>query len=402
MHRIALFAAILALCLVPAGAAQAQFGAPNAPDGLTQPPPPPPPEAETFDDGGLSTLQPVLIFGGAALVLALIAFVIVRDARRAAPVDERRGATAPPAKAKAGVGDRPTTRAWPRSAPASARRPSAPSRRRERPPAAQEEPPAVRIVALSAAGYCHPPCRSISTTRPHAGPPARERRGDRLRQPLRARRDRPPPGGRRGRPARPARGLRAARDRRHRRLRAQQRAGDGLPQRRDGRRHHRRPGAVSQRDPPPPAAHRGGGGRALQAHRAGRPGGQGADDQLQPRARRLDRQEVPAERAAAAGPHPGGHLRPDPRDREVRLAARLQVLDLRDVLDPPGDPARHREQGAHDPRANEHRPARAQDPAHAPHALGQARPRPDRRGDRRRPPSCRSSRSSRWPTSRAR
>ena len=160
-------------------------------------------------------------------------------------------------------------------------------------------------------------------------------------------------------------------------------AGDGLPQRRHGGRHDRRARPVSQRDPPPPAADRGGGGRALQAHRAGRPGGQGADDQLQPRARRLDRQEVPAERAAAARPHPGGHLRPHPRDREVRLAARVQVLHVRDVLDPPGDPARHREQGAHDPRADEHRPARAQDPAHAPRAGRQARPRPDRRGDRR-------------------
>lgn len=89
MHRIALFAAILALCLVPVGTAQAQFGAPNAPDGLTTPPPPPPQEADRFDDGGLSTLQIVLIFGGAALVLALIAFVIVRDAHRAAPAGDR-------------------------------------------------------------------------------------------------------------------------------------------------------------------------------------------------------------------------------------------------------------------------------------------------------------------------
>ena len=103
MHRIALFAAILALCLVPVGPAQAQFGAPNAPDGLTEPPPPPPQDADRFDDGGLSTLQIVLIFGGAALVLALIAFVIVRDARRAAPVDERaRRDGSNPSHAKAG------------------------------------------------------------------------------------------------------------------------------------------------------------------------------------------------------------------------------------------------------------------------------------------------------------
>ena len=128
----------------------------------------------------------------------------------------------------------------------------------------------------------------------------------------------------------------------------------------------RRARPVPQRDPPPSAADRRRGGRARQAHRAGRRRGEGADDQLEPRARRVDRQEVPAERAAAARPHPGGHLRAHPRRREVRLAARLQVLDVRDVLDPPGDPARHREQGAHDPRADEHRPARAQDPARQP------------------------------------
>ena len=44
-----------------------------------------------------------------------------------------------------------------------------------------------------------------------------------------------------------------------------------------------------------------------------------------------------------------GMLGPDPRGREVRLAARLQVLDLRDALDPPGDPARPPEPRPHDP-----------------------------------------------------
>jgi hypothetical protein len=105
MHRIALLAAILALCLVPAGVAQAQFGSPQAPQQLTKPPPPPPPKVEKFDDGGLSTLQIVLIFGGAAFVLALIAWVIVRDARRAAPVDGKpRRDGSSPAKARAGGG----------------------------------------------------------------------------------------------------------------------------------------------------------------------------------------------------------------------------------------------------------------------------------------------------------
>ena len=87
MHRLAVVLAILVVGLAPAAVAQAQLG-PNVPAPLTEPPPPPP-APNAFDEGGLSTLQKVLIFGGAALVLAVIAFVIVRDARRAAPPDER-------------------------------------------------------------------------------------------------------------------------------------------------------------------------------------------------------------------------------------------------------------------------------------------------------------------------
>ena len=125
------------------------------------------------------------------------------------------------------------------------------------------------------------------------------------------------------------------------------------------------------------------GGRPLQAHRAGRPRREGAHDQLEPAPRRVDREEVPGAGAVAARPDPGGHLRADPRGREVRLAQGLQVLHLRDLLDPPGDPARPREQGAHDPDPGAHRPARAQDRPRRARAVGEARPRADRRGDRR-------------------
>ena len=51
----------------------------------------------------------------------------------------------------------------------------------------------------------------------------------------------------------------------------------------------------------------------------------------------------------------------DPRGREVRLAPRLQVLDVRDLVDPPGRAARRREQVAHDPDPGPHRRARAED-----------------------------------------
>ena len=77
-----------------------------------------------------------------------------------------------------------------------------------------------------------------------------------------------------------------------------------------------------------------------------------------------------------------GILGSDPREREVRLAQGLQVLDLRDLLDPRVDPARDREQGAHDPDPGAHRPARAQDRARRADARDRARARPDRRGDR--------------------
>ena len=110
--------------------------------------------------------------------------------------------------------------------------------------------------------------------------------------------------------------------------------------------------------------------------------GQGADDQLQPAPRRLDRQALPGPRAVAARPDPGGDHRPDPRGREVRLAQGLQVLDVRDLVDPPGGAARRREQGAHDPDAGAHRRARAEDRARRARARREARPPADRRGDR--------------------
>ena len=127
-----------------------------------------------------------------------------------------------------------------------------------------------------------------------------------------------------------------------------------------------------------------GGGRARQAHRARRPRGQGADGQLEPAPGGLAREEVPGPRAAAARPDPGGHPRADPRGREVRLAQGLQVLHLRDLLDPPGDPARPRQPGPHDPHPGPHRPARAQDRARRARAGRQARPPAHRRGGRRR------------------
>lgn len=90
MRRVAIVLAVVLLGLAPCSIAAAQLG-PQVPSPLTQDPPPPSARNDDAnDDGGLSTLQLVLIFGSAMAVLALIAWVILRDAHRAAPVDEHR------------------------------------------------------------------------------------------------------------------------------------------------------------------------------------------------------------------------------------------------------------------------------------------------------------------------
>jgi hypothetical protein len=91
--RRALVLAVLALAATPA-AALAQ-NSPLAP--LPQPAPDtstvqvqttPNTSSSTGDDSGLSTFGQVLLYGTGALLLAGIAVMVVRDARRRAPVDE--------------------------------------------------------------------------------------------------------------------------------------------------------------------------------------------------------------------------------------------------------------------------------------------------------------------------
>ncbi len=90
MRRSLIVLVALVLSLAPCAVATAQLG-PNVPEPLIQDPPPPPVvNSDADDDGGLSTLQLVLIFGGAMAVLAFIAWIILRDARRHAPVQEGR------------------------------------------------------------------------------------------------------------------------------------------------------------------------------------------------------------------------------------------------------------------------------------------------------------------------
>ncbi|MEJ7798256.1 MAG: hypothetical protein WKF42_07125 [Solirubrobacteraceae bacterium] len=95
MKRLAVLIVALLLCLVMPALAGAQLGPQNVPAPLTQPDEEPVAPAE--EEGGLSTRQLVLIFGGAAGVLALIAWFIMRDARAAAPVARRGAVTSEPA-----------------------------------------------------------------------------------------------------------------------------------------------------------------------------------------------------------------------------------------------------------------------------------------------------------------
>ncbi len=130
--------------------------------------------------------------------------------------------------------------------------------------------------------------------------------------------------------------------------------------------------------------------------------GQAADDPVEPPARRLDREELPQPGPPVPRSDPGRHARAHSRGREVRLAARLQVLDLRDLVDPPGGRAGARRQGADDPDAGPHRRAAPEDQPCRPDALDGARARADARGDRRRGEPHGPSRCSRCAPPRAR
>ena len=83
-------------------------------------------------------------------------------------------------------------------------------------------------------------------------------------------------------------------------------------------------------------------------------------------------------------PDPGGDARARARRREVRLPQGLQVLHLRDLVDPPGDRPRARRQGAHDPDPGARRREAEQDRPRRAQAGDRARSRAHRR--RRSPP----------------
>ena len=125
------------------------------------------------------------------------------------------------------------------------------------------------------------------------------------------------------------------------------------------------------------------GGRQLPpSGRAGRPARQAQADRGEPPARGLDREALRGPRDALPRPDPGGEPRPDPRRGEVRPLQGLQVLDVRDVVDPPGDHSRDRRPGADDPDPRPHGRDDQQARAGAAAAPAGPRPRADARGDR--------------------
>ena len=68
----------------------------------------------------------------------------------------------------------------------------------------------------------------------------------------------------------------------------------------------------------------------------------------------FDCQEVHEPRSAVPGSDSGRQHRADEGGRQVRVPARLQVLDLRDLVDPPGDYTGHRGSGPHHPYSGPH------------------------------------------------
>ncbi len=110
--------------------------------------------------------------------------------------------------------------------------------------------------------------------------------------------------------------------------------------------------------------------------------GQGRLHPLQPPPGRRRRPPLPPQRSAAAGPDPGGQRRPGARGREVRLPQGLQVLHVRDVVDPPGHHPLDSRPVPYDPPARPPRGGARPDPPRAARVQPRARPGPGARGDR--------------------
>ena len=116
--------------------------------------------------------------------------------------------------------------------------------------------------------------------------------------------------------------------------------------------------------------------RRAEGRARGAPGQEG-NGRGQFASRDLDRQEIHQPRPAVPRPDPGRQHRPDEGGRQVRVPPRLQVLDLRHVVDPAGDHALDRGPGPHHPHPRAHDRNHQQDRAHQPPDAQRDRPRAD-------------------------
>src|SRR6476661_2114752 len=78
------------------------------------------------------------------------------------------------------------------------------------------------------------------------------------------------------------------------------------------------------------------------------------NDRSEPAPRDFDREEIHQSRPAIPRFDPGRQYRPDESRGQVRISPRLQVFDVCDVVDTPGDYALDRGSGAHHPYSSAH------------------------------------------------
>ena len=97
----------------------------------------------------------------------------------------------------------------------------------------------------------------------------------------------------------------------------------------------------------------------------------------QPPAGRFHRQTLPQPRPELPGSDPGRQHGADAGGGQVRVRPRLPFLDLRDLVDSPGDQPRHRRSEPHDPRARPHDREDGQGPRHQSRPGAYRRPRAD-------------------------
>ena len=111
--------------------------------------------------------------------------------------------------------------------------------------------------------------------------------------------------------------------------------------------------------------------------RARKPPGEEGNDRGQFAPRDFDRQEIHQSRPAIPRSHPGRQYRPDEGGGQIRIPPRLQILDLRDLVDPAGDHALDRRSGAHHPHSRAHDRDHQQAGAHLAPDAARDRPRAD-------------------------